>query len=574
MSELDLRRWPSFPCLIDALGDTYGDATALASSGETLTYRGLADAKDAYAKWAAQTCVPGETVCLLMGNCASYFAIWLGLIQAGHPAALLNTHLRGEGLLHAVQTAGARIIVTDSVLLPVLERVRNFLPPGFAIWVHGDASFGSPGISVLDRSNHDGDGMTSVRRSPAGTNATALLIFTSGTTGLPKAAPVSHHRLLEWSLWFAGIMDTKQDDRLYNCLPMYHSTGGVAGIGGVLVNGGTVVLAERFSRSRFWADIVERGCTIFLYIGELCRYLTQAGFEDHETRHQLRLCCGNGLRADVWDIFQARFKIPAILEFYASTEGNVSLYNCEGRPGAIGRVPGFLAHRSPVKLIACDIETGEALRQADGTCVSCAIGESGEAIGKISGPNWQTTRLFEGYSDSAATERKILRDVFEPGDAWFRSGDLMRQDSNGFFYFVDRMGDSFRWKGENVSTTEVADVLAGFAGVTEAIVYGVRVDGNEGRACMAALTVTSRFDLDAFPDHAERHLPHYARPMFLRLCDWIETTGTFKPQKAKLSREAYDVSLVSDPVYAFDSKTGRYVKLERPTPGRTKALLS
>ena len=359
-------------------------------------------------------------------------------------------------------------------------------------------------------------------------------------------------------------MDTRRNDRLYNCLPMYHSTGGVAGIGGVLVNGGAVVLAERFSMRRFWTDIVEQECTIFLYIGELCRYLTHAPFDDRETSHRLRLCCGNGLRADVWEDFQARFKIPAILEFYASTEGNVSLYNCEGKPGAVGRVPGFLGHRFPVKLIACESEMGGPLRQADGTCILCAIGEPGEAIGKIAGPNWQAARRFEGYTSAVATEQKILRDVFELGDAWFRTGDLMRRDAGGFFYFVDRMGDSFRWKGENVSSTEVGDVLAGFPGVTEAIVYGVFVDGSEGKAGMAALTTNSDFDLDALPAYAERRLPPYARPLFLRLCERIETTSTFKPQKARLSREAYDVSVVSEPLYGFSPEAGKYMRLERP----------
>ena len=560
LSALEQGRWASFPSLMDALADQFTERPALISSDETLTYRGLAKAKNAYANWAAaQFAVPGESVCLLMGNCANYFAIWLGITQAGGCAALLNINLRGDGLLHSIASAGGRIVVTDAASVPALDDIRASLAPDFAIWVLGQAPDGRSDLRELHRSAYP-DNKIAEASSPGGwTDRTALLIFTSGTTGFPKAARISHHRILEWSLWFAGIMDTGPDDRLYNCLPMYHSTGGVAGIGGVLVNGGAVILAERFSRRRFWTEIVEQSCTIFLYIGELCRYLLRPSADEIETRHQLRLCCGNGLRAEVWTAFQARFRIPAILEFYASTEGNVSLYNCEGRPGAVGRVPGFLAHRFPTELIACNTDTGEALRGNDGKCLRCAIGEAGEAIGRMSLSSRAGAGRFEGYTDANATERKILRDVFEPGDAWFRTGDLMRRDEAGFYYFVDRMGDTFRWKGENVSTTQVGDVLSRFPGVSEAIVFGVPVHGEEGRACMAALTTTRLFDLGALPAFTERHLPSYARPLFLRLCDHIETTATFKPVKARLMQEAYDPSLVSDPVFKFHAETSTYV---------------
>ena len=292
---------------------------------------------------------------------------------------------------------------------------------------------------------------TSTSYSAGSLSDTALLIYTSGTSGWPKPARITQFRILEWSLWFTGIMGIDQDDRLYDCLPMYHSTGGVAAIGGTLLAGGCAIIRRGFSAREFWGDVSAERCSVFIYIGELCRYLLGTSDGIGDTAHRLRLACGNGLRPEIWQAFQSRFRIPSVIEFYASTEGNVSLYNCEGKPGSIGRIPGFLRHRFPVRLARCDAETGKLLRDG-GNCIVCDPGEPGEALGRISvrpdTPGW-----FDGYVDGAATEDKIVRNAFSPGDAWFRTGDLMQQDAAGFFYFIDRVGDTYRWKGENVSTT-------------------------------------------------------------------------------------------------------------------------
>ena len=209
----------------------------------------------------------------------------------------------------------------------------------------------------------------------------ALLIYTSGTTGLPKAAYVSHRRVLEWSFWFAGLMDFGPDDRMYDCLPLYHSVGGVVATGALLVRGGSVLIRDKFSAQRFWDDVADRGCTLVQYIGELCRYLVNAPQHPKERAHRLRLACGNGLQADIWEKFQQRFAIPRILEFYAATEGNFSLYNVEGKVGAIGRVPSFLAHRFPLRLVRFDAVAAAPVRDARGFCIRCATNEIGEAIG-------------------------------------------------------------------------------------------------------------------------------------------------------------------------------------------------
>jgi fatty-acyl-CoA synthase len=341
--------------------------------------------------------------------------------------------------------------------------------------------------------------------------------------------------------------------------------------GAVLVSGGSVVIRERFSVREFWDDIVRNDCTLFQYIGELCRYLVNSRPHPSETRHKLRLACGNGLRPDIWNEFKTRFRIPHILEFYAATEGNVSMFNIEGMPGAIGRIPWFLAHRFPTALVQFDVEHEMPVRNADGFCVRCAPDEVGEAIGKIISDPKRPAARFEGYARKAEDEKKILRDVFEKGDAWFRTGDLMRQDANGFFYFVDRIGDTFRWKGENVSTSEVADALGRFPGIAEANVYGVPVPVRDGRAGMAALVAEGTLDLAGLHAHLCACLPDYARPVFLRIRGEIEVTSTFKQKKLDLVKQGFDPAASNEKIYFNDPERQAFVPLDALLYSRIQA---
>jgi fatty-acyl-CoA synthase len=357
-------------------------------------------------------------------------------------------------------------------------------------------------------------------------------------------------------------MNTTSADRMYDCLPMYHSAGGLAATGALLVNGGSVVIRERFSAREFWDDVVRNDCTLFQYIGELCRYLQHSAPNPNETRHRLRLACGNGLRPDIWQEFKDRFRIPHILEFYAATEGNVSMFNFEGKPGAIGRIPWFLAHRFPTALVHFDVEQEAPVRNEEGFCIACAAGEIGEAIGKIVHDAKRPAARFEGYARKTDDDNKILRNVFEPGDAWFRTGDLMRQDADGYFYFVDRIGDTFRWKGENVSTSEVQEAIARFAGIVEANVYGVPVPGKDGRAGMAVLVVNGELDLTRLREHLEACLPDYARPVFLHIRGSIEVTSTFKQKKLDLVKQGFDPSLTADAIYFNDAERRAFLRLD------------
>jgi fatty-acyl-CoA synthase len=558
----------TLPALIEQLAEAHGDAPALLSDRESLTYRELSERANRYARWAIELGVAqGDTVCLMMPNRPEYLAIWLGVTRVGGIVALINTSLAGAALAHCINIVKPKHIIAAAELIGAVEGAHARLAHQARIWVHGASARGADHAIFprIDRAieRQSGARLRVDELRPVTIEDRALLIYTSGTTGLPKAANVSHHRLLLWSHWFGGMMDTGRSDRMYQCLPMYHSVGGIVAIGAVLVHGGSVLIREKFSARQFWDDVTRFDCTLFQYIGELCRYLVQAPPHTREGEHRLRLACGNGLRPDVWNAFKDRFRIPQILEFYAATEGNFSLYNAEGEPGAIGRIPPFLARRLPTALIGLDIEKGEPVRDPDGYCIRCAANQVGEAIGRIPRPREGVGGRFEGYTNEQDTRKKILRNVFEPGDAWFRTGDLMRRDERGFFYFVDRIGDTFRWKGQNVATSEVSEAMTEFAGVQEANVYGVTVAGTDGRVGMAAIVVDERFDLARFRAHLDARLPGYARPLFLRILGEMEVTATFKHKKSDLARSGYDPTLTDDAIYFNDAGCGAFVPLDK-----------
>jgi len=536
------------------------DRAGLVSDIETLSYRALAERANRYARWALSAGIgAGDTVCLFMPGRPDYIAAWLGITQVGGVAALINTKLVGPSLSHCINLAAADHVILGQDLAPVFEMALPHLKRVPKIWLHGGEA-GESGIeAVLDRL--DGGPLRPTERGGVTINDRALLIYTSGTTGLPKAASVSHRRILNWGGWFAGLTDASPEDRLFDCLPLFHSVGGVVAPCSMLTAGASVVLSDKFSAAAFWPDIVRWDCTLFQYIGELCRYLLKAPVSPFESQHRLRLVCGNGLRGDIWEAFQARFSIPQILEFYAATEGNFSLYNVEGKPGAIGRIPPLLAHRFPAAIVRVDAELGIPVRNSDGLCVACARGEVGEAIGRIGTADGGGGR-FEGYTNAAETEKKVLRDVLVKGDAWFRTGDLMMLDASGYFHFVDRIGDTFRWKGENVATSEVNEAVADCPGVVEATTYGVEVQGADGRAGMVAIVTGDRFDLEEFRDHLARRLPTYACPAFVRFCAALDSTETFKQKKQDLIRAGFDPHRVTDPLFFRDPKSGAFLPLD------------
>lgn len=551
-----------FPTVIEDLARESGERPALLSERECLTYRELAQRSNRYARWALDQGIGGgQAVALFMPNRPEYLAIWLGITKVGGVVALLNTNLNASSLAHAINLVRPKHIIAAAQLVDGLTLALPALIAPATVWVHGA---GHPLMPRVDHQieQYGGETLCGAEVRPPTVEDRALYIYTSGTTGLSKAANVSHGRIMQWTNWFAGMMDTQPADRMYNCLPMYHGVGGVQAPGAVLCGGGSVAIGEKFSAGRFWDDIARWDCTVFQYIGELCRYLLHAPRSPRETGHRIRMACGNGLRADVWDHFKSRFQIPQIFEFYASAEGNVSLFNIGGESGAIGFVPSYLAHRFPTALVKFDVGEDKPVRDERGFCIRCAPDEVGEAIGRIPEDLSDFGRRFEGYTSLEASEKKILRNVFQPGDAWSRTGDLMRRNKEGFFYFVDRIGDTFRWKGENVATSEVTEAICEFSGVKEATVYGVKIPGTDGRAGMAALVASDEFDLTAFRVHLIRRLPEYGRPLFLRIRAGMEVTSTFNYRKTDLVRQAYDPAATDDAIYFDDPEHERFIRVD------------
>jgi len=558
-----------FPQLIAELADRYGDAPALISDRESFSYRDLAGRANRYARWAlAQGLGRGDTVCLLMPGRPEFLAVWIGITRVGGVVALLNTHLTGLALAHCINVVSPKHIIVAAELFEPLERARPLIKGDAKIWLHGDAN---ANFTRIDRE---------IDATPSDELAIdrhltiedrALYIYTSGTTGMPKAANLNHYRVMLASHAFAGVMDTRGSDRMYDCLPLYHTAGGVVATGALLIKGGSVVIREKFSAREFWDDVARFECTCFQYIGELCRYLVNSPPSPKERAHRLRLACGNGLRPDVWPRFKERFRIPQIIEFYGATEGNVSLFNFEGKEGAVGRLPWWLAGRFPTKVVRFDVERQQPVRDARGFCIECEPDEPGEVIGKIVKDAAKPGQRFEGYASEAETEMKILRNVFRRGDLWFRTGDLMRKDKAGYFYFIDRIGDTFRWKGENVSTTEVEEAVGQFEGILEANVYGVTVPGHDGRAGMAAVVAKENLNLTALRDHLAQRLPEYARPVFLRVRQDIDVTTTFKQKKIDLVKDGFDPGRTLDPVYFSDPQRKAFVRIDAALYGEIGA---
>jgi len=533
--------------------------------GRTVTYDEYNRAANRVAHWAlAHGIGRGERVALLMQNRPEFLEIWAGLAKVGATSALINTNLGGRALEHAIATADAKHVIAGSECLPAIASLEG--SPAWQLWVAPDG----PMSVELPPGARDLSAELSTRPSanpPASVRAASIAgddlfyIYTSGTTGLPKAARFSHLKFLSTGT-AARLGGFAASDVMYCALPLYHSAGGAMAVGCVLLSGATLALRRKFSAREFWSDLRATRATTFQYIGEFCRYLLNQPPDPRDGEHQLRFCIGNGLRPDIWEPFRDRFRIPRIVEFYGATEGNVAMLNLDNKVGSVGRIPSKLL--MDARLVRYDVERDEHLRDAKGRLVECTPGEVGELIGALPRRAGDNRGRFEGYTSKEATERKILRDAFEDGDSFFRTGDLLKQDAQGYFYFVDRIGDTFRWKGENVSTQEVAEAVSAYPGVEVANVYGVEVPGGDGRAGMAAVVLADRagFDGKAFYEHVVSALPSYAVPVFLRLQQEAEVTGTFKLRKVELQREGWDPSRLHDPLFVRDDAARAYVPLD------------
>ena len=528
--------------------DQFRSNVVIRFEDDIITYGELDKRANQFANWALdQGYGAGDTVALFMDNKPDYLAIWVGLSKIGVAVALINNQLQGAGLAHCVSIADSRAVIVGTEQVGHFASAREHLPEGLTAWSHG------ADMEQSERIDEVLDTYASTRPSPEHRESLraadlCLYVYTSGTTGLPKAAKLTQSRVLGMMRSFIDACNITERDRIYITLPLYHATGGICAVGQAFMTGASMILKDKFSATEFWNDAVNYKATSFVYIGELCRYLVSAKPHPLEREHRIRTGFGNGMSADVWEKFIDRFGIEDLIEFYGSTEGNVSFVNFNGKVGAVGRLPPYMRDRIRSRIVKFDVETEKPVRGKDGFCIETEPGEVGEAIGEITSAPRQR---FEGYKDPTQTEKKILRDVFKPGDMWFRTGDLMKMDEHHFIYFVDRIGDTYRWKGENVSTTEVAEALSNYPGIELPNVYGVSLPGTEGRAGMAAINLTPGSTLHGkdLATYVDKALPAYARPVFVRVQPAAETTGTLKFRKVDLVEQGIEVDEIDDPVY-------------------------
>jgi acyl-CoA synthetase (AMP-forming)/AMP-acid ligase II len=537
-------RRPQHPFLL--YGDrryTYGEANAIINQ-HAHAYRALGVGK-------------GDVVALALENRPEFIWHMFALHKLGAVSSLINTHGQGEVLAHALRVCEPKRIIIGSEIWSAFSSIRGQL---------GDLARGTVDVDMdPDHAAQVDVPVWSTRLTDAssdnppesGTHKLsdhAAYIYTSGTTGLPKAAVIRHHRFYRGGrVWAGAAFRYTPDDVLYNCLPLYHSNSVLLATSSAVTAGVTMALARKFSRTRFWDDIRKHGATAFIYIGELCRYLVNNEPSPRDREHKVRVVSGNGLRPDIWETFQERFGIGRVAEFYGATEGNCITINLFGTVGSVGRLlPGMTVAR-------WDEAEQSFVRDAQGFLIKAKAGEPGILLGKI-----RPRGEFDGYQDKAASEKKVVRDAFAKGDAWFNTGDLLRADRMGNLFFVDRLGDTFRWKGENVATSEVQEQLARFKAAHEVNVYGVQIPNTEGRAGMAAIVLQpgQQFDADAFYKHAASVLPAYSRPLFVRIMPELATTGTFKMKKTDLQKDGFDPAVVQDPIYFLDSANGAYVPLD------------
>jgi fatty-acyl-CoA synthase len=464
--------------------------------------------------------LPGDVVALMGGNSPRYLQLLLAIGYAGAAAALINPELGGEPLRHALSLLKPRLSLVEQTCLAAVAELSS---PALA----GPVLDFDPG--ELDRLTAEAVELSEPRADP---NGDFVFIFTSGTTGLPKPCRVRHERARSAATIFGSVaFQFRTGDKLYCALPLHHSSALLLGIGAALVAGVPVALRRKFSAREFANDLVRYDATATLYVGDLCRALVHSPRTAAERTLRLRVAVGNGLEARVWSEFAERFGQPTIREFYASTEAPAAILNLTGRLGSVGHVP--FERRRGFRLARLDSDRRHLARDARGRALACAVDEPGELLLRVFPSAEEPEGAFAGYAEPHASAARVVHDVFEPGDAYFRSGDVLRRDRHGYFYFVDRLGEGFRWKGENVSALEVERVLDSGLGFPGVAVFGVLVPGYPGRAGFAEVVSEGALDAARFA-HAARALPAYARPCFVRSVSALSLTSSLKIKKRAL----------------------------------------
>jgi fatty-acyl-CoA synthase len=517
----------------------YGERVFLRFGDQQLTYREANATANRYAAvLAARGVGRGDVVAIMLRNSPNAVLTMLATVKCGAVAGMLNYHQRGEVLAHSLGLLDAKVMVAETDLISAVAE-----------------SGGTGDTEALTVEDLERFAVSAPANNPASASAvlakdTAFYIFTSGTTGFPKASVMTHQRWLRALAGFGGLgLRLKGSDTLYSCLPLYHNNALTVAVSSVLNSGATLALGKSFSASKFWDEVIASDATAFIYIGEICRYLLNQPPKPTDRKHKVRLIAGNGLRPEIWNEFTKRFGIERVCEFYASSEGNTAFINIFNVPQTTGVSP------LPLAYVEYDPDTGEPLRDEHGRVHKVPAGEPGLLISPVN-----KLQPFDGYTDKASSEKKLVRDAFKEGDCWFNTGDVMNPQGMGHASFVDRLGDTFRWKGENVATTQVESALTSNKAIEECTVYGVEVPDTGGRAGMAAVKLRegAEFDGKSLAKSVYGELPAYALPLFVRVVESLEHTTTFKSRKVELRNQAYG-SDIKDPLYVLSGRDEGYV---------------
>ncbi|CAF1983617.1 unnamed protein product [Rotaria magnacalcarata] len=515
----------------------------------------------------------GDVIALLLDNSIEYPCVWIALSKIGCITALINSNLRAIPLLHSIRTVNAKGIITSKQLLPEIEselmtldvnKVYLFDPKQKSAthFSNGHSSM-LPFETVQLYDKLEQCSTQPTKPIPYNLKHPVFYIFTSGTTGLPKAAVIKHSRFFLGSFGFIVATGVTDKDIMYDTLPLYHSLGGWICITYSLLGGCTTVLRKKFSASNFWKDCVRYRCTGFTYVGELLRFLLAQPLSEYDRKHSIRLCCGNGLRKNLWIPFVERFNIRNVYEFYAATESNAYFFNIDSCPGACGFYSLIAPRALGSVLVRFDNTTLEPIRnEKTELCVRCKTGERGLLLGMIEN---NLLHAFDGYvNNPSGTKRKIVEHIYKKGDRAFNTGDVMVADKYGYLYFCDRTGDTYRWKGENVSTVEVENILMNVLNRNDVVVFGVSIPETDGKAGMAVVLddPAAPTDMNTLATDLKKNgLPSYARPCFIRLTKHIELTGTFKVKKNLYQDEGFDLKLMTEPIYYLNQQKQTYERL-------------
>uniref|UniRef100_A0A0D9QZT8 long-chain-fatty-acid--CoA ligase n=1 Tax=Chlorocebus sabaeus TaxID=60711 RepID=A0A0D9QZT8_CHLSB len=571
---LELRRHQraghTIPRIFQAVVQRQPERRALvdAGTGECWTFVQL----DAYSNAVANLFrqlgfAPGDVVAVFLEGRPEFVGLWLGLAKAGMEAALLNVNLRREPLAFCLGTSGAKALIFGGEMAAAVAEVSGHLGKSLIKFCSGD--LGPEGIlpdtHLLDPLLKEASTAPLAQIPSKGMDDRLFYIYTSGTTGLPKAAIVVHSRYYRMAAFGHHAYRMQAADVLYDCLPLYHSAGNIIGVGQCLIYGLTVVLRKKFSASRFWDDCIKYNCTVVQGLWQVGRCRLDRWDPErfsHLSRSHSRIKAQwlTPVIPALWEAETEEFRQMHLGEDCFSISCSCRAHTEAGKVGSCGFNSRILPHVYPIRLVKVNEDTMELLRDAQGLCIPCQAGEPGLLVGQIN--QQDPLRRFDGYVSESATSKKIAHSVFSKGDSAYLSGDVLVMDELGYMYFRDRSGDTFRWRGENVSTTEVEGVLSRLLGQTDVAVYGVAVPGVEGKAGMAAIADPhSLLDPNAIYQELQKVLAPYARPIFLRLLPQVDTTGTFKIQKTRLQREGFDPRQTSDQLFFLDLKQGHYLPL-------------